>query len=124
MRRARLLAAVAAATFASGCRCGGPPTTGKGAPRPVAVVNGEPIAAETLARELEHAREGGAEGATGVMMVARRAALRRPFAEARPEIEERLLREKRARAQDEYLAAVRARAKIDVDEKALEAVSP
>ncbi|MFL5274333.1 MAG: peptidyl-prolyl cis-trans isomerase [Anaeromyxobacteraceae bacterium] len=317
MRRARLLAAVAVAATLGGCRCGEPPATGQGAPRPVAVVNGEPIAAEALARELAHARAGegdGAPGAPGAMkrrvldeavdralllqaararaiappdervqrallavraeypgshfddllaqerlsqpelvarlrdqltieklfadevfprvqvtdaeleqyyaehaaefeqpeqvhafqivvrtkeeaqrareearrrpqafgevarkasiapegrlggdlgwfgkgsgmpevfdacfklplnalsevtpspygfhvfkVVARRGAARRPFAEARPVIEERLVREKRARAQDEYLAAARARARIEIDEKALEALAP
>ena len=49
---------------------------------------------------------------------------RRPFAEARPEIAQKLLRERRARAQEEYLASLRSRAKIQVDEKALAAVVP
>jgi peptidyl-prolyl cis-trans isomerase C len=314
MRRARLLAAVAVSATLGACRCGGPPATGQEVPRPVAVVNGEPIAAQALARELAQARAGEGDGAPGAIkrrvldeavdrvlllqaararaiaapdervqrallavraeypgshfddllaqerlsqpelvarlrdqltieklfadevfprvqvtdaeleqyyaehaaefeqpeqvhafqivvrtkeeaqrareearrrpqafaevarkasiapegrlggdlgwfgkgsgmpevfdvcfklplnaisevtpspygfhvfrVVARRGAARRPFAEARPVIEERLVREKRARAQDEYLAAARARAKVEIDEKALEALAP
>ncbi|GEJ57663.1 peptidylprolyl isomerase [Anaeromyxobacter diazotrophicus] len=57
-------------------------------------------------------------------VTARRPAQRRPLDEVRPAIQERLVREKRARAQEEYLAALRARAKIHVDEQALGAVAP
>jgi peptidyl-prolyl cis-trans isomerase C len=57
-------------------------------------------------------------------VVARRAALRRTFAEVRPLIEERLVRERRAAAQENHLAALRSRAKIEVDEKALDAIAP
>ena len=57
-------------------------------------------------------------------VLARRAPARQPFAAVRAHIEERLLREKRARAQEEYLALLRSRARIDIDEKALDAVSP
>jgi peptidyl-prolyl cis-trans isomerase C len=54
----------------------------------------------------------------------RRAAQRRTLEQARPEIREKLAREKRARAQEEFLQALRGRAKIQVDEKALAAVIP
>jgi peptidyl-prolyl cis-trans isomerase C len=54
----------------------------------------------------------------------RRAAQRRTLEQARPEIREKLAREKRARAQEEFLQALRGRAKIQVDEKALAAVAP
>lgn len=54
----------------------------------------------------------------------RRPASRRPLAEARPAITQRLLREKRARAQEEYVAALRAKAQIDVDPAALASVNP
>lgn len=57
-------------------------------------------------------------------VTARRPAQRRPLDEVRPAIHERLVREKHARAQEEYLAALRARAKIHVDEQALGAVAP
>jgi peptidyl-prolyl cis-trans isomerase C len=56
------LAAVAAVAVVGCGRCGGKPAQGKEAPRPVAVVNGEPIAHEVLQRELAHARATGAEG--------------------------------------------------------------
>jgi peptidyl-prolyl cis-trans isomerase C len=54
-------------------------------------------------------------------VVARRAGARRGFAEVRAGLAERLLREKRGRAKTEHLAALRARARIDVDENALAA---
>lgn len=57
-------------------------------------------------------------------VVGRRPALRRPFAEARAVIQDRLLREKRARAQQEYLEALRARALIQIDQAALDALTP
>lgn len=57
-------------------------------------------------------------------VVGRRPALRRAFAEARGLIHDRLLREKRARAQEEYLATLRARARIQIDQAALDAVTP
>jgi parvulin-like peptidyl-prolyl isomerase len=57
-------------------------------------------------------------------VTARRPAQRRALDEVRPGIHDRLLREKRARAQEEYLAALRAKAKIEIDEKALGAVAP
>jgi len=59
----RTLALAAAALAFAGCgRCGGKPAKGKEAPPAIAVVNGEPVTAEALARELAHARAGGAEG--------------------------------------------------------------
>jgi peptidyl-prolyl cis-trans isomerase C len=64
-RFARLvaLAALAGVPALLGCgRCAGKPATGKAAPRPVAVVNGEPIPAEAVRRELVHVRAAGAEG--------------------------------------------------------------
>jgi peptidyl-prolyl cis-trans isomerase C len=54
----------------------------------------------------------------------RRPAGRRTLEQAGAEIRDKLLREKRARAQEEYLDALRKRARIDVDEKALAAVTP
>jgi peptidyl-prolyl cis-trans isomerase C len=57
-------------------------------------------------------------------VTARRPAHRRPLDEVRPLIQEKLVRAKRSRAQDEYLAALRARARIQIDEKALGAVAP
>jgi peptidyl-prolyl cis-trans isomerase C len=57
-------------------------------------------------------------------VVARRAPTRRPFAETRDVIHERLLREKRTAAQQAYLAALRGRARIDIDEAALDAIAP
>jgi parvulin-like peptidyl-prolyl isomerase len=67
VRRARLLAATLAVVLAGGCRCGTKPAAGKEAPRPVAVVNGEPIAAAALEREIVRARAGEAEGAAGTL---------------------------------------------------------
>jgi peptidyl-prolyl cis-trans isomerase C len=57
-------------------------------------------------------------------VVERKGASRRTLEQARGEIGERLLRERRARAQDEYLAALRGRATIQVDQSALSAVKP
>lgn len=57
-------------------------------------------------------------------VVDRKPASRRALAEARPEIQQKLLREKRARAQEEYLAGLRAKAKIQIDDSALAAVAP
>lgn len=54
----------------------------------------------------------------------RRASQRRTLEQVRPEITEKLLREKRARAQEDYLQALRGRAKIEIDEKALATVTP
>jgi len=49
---------------------------------------------------------------------------RRSLADARAEIREKLLREKRARAQEEYLAALRQKARVTIDQKALDALAP
>lgn len=57
-------------------------------------------------------------------VVDRKAAQRRTLEQARGEIVERLSREKRARAQAEYVQALRARAKIQIDQKALASVNP
>jgi peptidyl-prolyl cis-trans isomerase C len=57
-------------------------------------------------------------------VVDRKGAQRRTYEQSKGEIAEKLSREKRARAQEDYLATVRARAKIQVDEKALAAVNP
>ncbi len=57
-------------------------------------------------------------------VVDRKPAQRRTLEQARGEIAERLAREKRARAQTEYLHALRGRAKIQIDPRALSAVSP
>jgi peptidyl-prolyl cis-trans isomerase C len=57
-------------------------------------------------------------------VVARKAGTRRSLDQARPVIVQRLLREKRARAQEEYVAALRARARIEIDPAVLSAVKP
>jgi parvulin-like peptidyl-prolyl isomerase len=57
-------------------------------------------------------------------VVERKAASRRTLDQARGELSERLLRDRRARAQEEYLAALRGRATIQVDQSALSAVTP
>jgi peptidyl-prolyl cis-trans isomerase C len=57
-------------------------------------------------------------------VVERRPAQRRPLAQASVEIQEKLLREKRAKAQAEYVSTLRQRAKIAVDEKVLASVNP
>jgi len=54
----------------------------------------------------------------------RRPAARRPFAEAQAGIREKLLRQRRARAQEDYLAALRQKAQIQIDQKALDALAP
>lgn len=54
----------------------------------------------------------------------RKPAGRRPFAEAQAGIRESLLRQKRARAQAEVVAALRQKAHITIDEKALGALAP
>jgi peptidyl-prolyl cis-trans isomerase C len=54
----------------------------------------------------------------------RKAASKRTLDQARGEVGERLLRDRRARAQEEYLAALRGRATIQVDQSALTAVTP
>ncbi len=57
-------------------------------------------------------------------VVEKKPARRRTLEEARAAIAERLGREKRARAQAEYLEALRLRASIQIDEQALAAVTP
>jgi parvulin-like peptidyl-prolyl isomerase len=57
-------------------------------------------------------------------VVEKKAAAKRTLDQARAEITEKLAREKRARAQEEYVAALRKRAQIQLDEKALAAVTP
>jgi parvulin-like peptidyl-prolyl isomerase len=54
----------------------------------------------------------------------KRAPTRRSLAEARPALQQRLLREKRARAQEQYVAALRSRATIEVHKAVLAAVNP
>ena len=54
----------------------------------------------------------------------RRPAQKRTLDQARSEITEKLAREKRGRAQADYLRVLRARAKIKVDEKVLATVTP
>jgi peptidyl-prolyl cis-trans isomerase C len=54
----------------------------------------------------------------------RRPAGRRTLEQAGAEIHDKLLREKRTRAQEEYLDVLRKRARIDLNEKALAAVTP
>lgn len=57
-------------------------------------------------------------------VVERKAASRRTLEQARGEIAERLRRDKRARAQEEYLGTLRSRATIQIDQAALAAVTP
>ena len=57
-------------------------------------------------------------------VVERKAAAKRTLEQARPVVAERLLREKRARAQEAYVAALRARATVQVDPAALASVKP
>jgi peptidyl-prolyl cis-trans isomerase C len=57
-------------------------------------------------------------------VTARRPAQRRPLDEVRPAIYDKLLREGRAGAQETYLAALRQKAQIQIDEAALGAVAP
>jgi parvulin-like peptidyl-prolyl isomerase len=59
-----------------------------------------------------------------VRVVEKRPAQRRPLEKAGPEIREKLLRQKRAQAQAEYVAALRQRAQITFDEKAIASVTP
>jgi peptidyl-prolyl cis-trans isomerase C len=59
--RAALVVALALSA-AAGCRCGGGRTAPPSAPRAVAVVNGEPVLAEALQRELAQSRASGGEG--------------------------------------------------------------
>jgi peptidyl-prolyl cis-trans isomerase C len=49
---------------------------------------------------------------------------RRTLEEARPAIVARLLRDRRARAQEEYVAALRSQAKIQIDPTAVASVKP
>jgi peptidyl-prolyl cis-trans isomerase C len=57
-------------------------------------------------------------------VVERRPAGRRPFAEARAGIREKLLRERRGRAQAEWVTALRHKARIEIDQRALDALAP
>lgn len=57
-------------------------------------------------------------------VVERKAAAKRTLEQVRPVLAQRLLREKRARAQEAYVAALRAKATIQVDPAALASVKP
>jgi peptidyl-prolyl cis-trans isomerase C len=57
-------------------------------------------------------------------VVDRKGAQKRTLEQARSEIAEKLARDKRARAQEEYLRALRERARIQIDEKTLASVTP
>jgi parvulin-like peptidyl-prolyl isomerase len=57
-------------------------------------------------------------------VVERKAAARRTLDEARGEIHEKLAREKRARAQEDYVKTLRERARIQIDSQALARVTP
>jgi peptidyl-prolyl cis-trans isomerase C len=57
-------------------------------------------------------------------VVEKKAATKRTLEQARGDIAEKLAREKRARAQEEYVGALRKRAQIRIDEKAFAAVTP
>jgi peptidyl-prolyl cis-trans isomerase C len=57
-------------------------------------------------------------------VVDRKPAQRRTLEQAKAQIAEKLSREKRARAQEEYVAALRQRADVRIDERALAAVVP
>jgi peptidyl-prolyl cis-trans isomerase C len=57
-------------------------------------------------------------------VVDRKPAQKRTFEQARGAISEKLLREKRSKAQQDYLDALRKRAQIQIDQAALAAVTP
>ncbi len=57
-------------------------------------------------------------------VVERKPAARRSLDDARAEIHEKLAREKRARAQEDYVKTLRARARIQIDRQALAGVTP
>jgi peptidyl-prolyl cis-trans isomerase C len=57
-------------------------------------------------------------------VVDRKGAQKRTLEQARAEIADKLARDKRARAQEEYLRTLRDRAKIQIDEKTLTSVTP
>jgi peptidyl-prolyl cis-trans isomerase C len=57
-------------------------------------------------------------------VIDRKPAGKRPFDQARGEIARNILQEKRARAQEEYLATLRKRAQVKINEAALAAVTP
>jgi peptidyl-prolyl cis-trans isomerase C len=57
-------------------------------------------------------------------VVDRKTAQKRTLEQAHGEIGEKLLREKRARAQEEYVKALRGRARIEIEEKTLATVTP
>ncbi|MGA8892433.1 MAG: peptidyl-prolyl cis-trans isomerase, partial [Anaeromyxobacteraceae bacterium] len=57
-------------------------------------------------------------------VIEKRPASRRTLEQARPAISQRLLREKRAKAQEDYVAALRAQAKIQLDPAAVASVKP
>jgi peptidyl-prolyl cis-trans isomerase C len=57
-------------------------------------------------------------------VIEKRPASRRTLEQARPAITQRLLREKRAKAQEDYVAALRAQAKIQIDPAAVASVKP
>jgi peptidyl-prolyl cis-trans isomerase C len=57
-------------------------------------------------------------------VIEKRPASRRTLEQARPAISQRLLREKRAKAQEDYVAALRAQAKIQIDPAAVASVKP
>jgi peptidyl-prolyl cis-trans isomerase C len=57
-------------------------------------------------------------------VVDRKPAHKRPLEQARGEILEKLTRERRAAAQEDYVRTLRQRAKIEIDEKALASVTP
>ncbi|HEX9051870.1 MAG TPA: peptidyl-prolyl cis-trans isomerase [Anaeromyxobacter sp.] len=54
----------------------------------------------------------------------RKPAHKRPLEQARGEIQEKLTRERRAQAQEDYVRTLRQRAKIEIDEKVLASVTP
>jgi parvulin-like peptidyl-prolyl isomerase len=56
-------------------------------------------------------------------VVDRKSAAKRPFAEVKASISAKLLRERRAKAQEDYLAALKAKAQVKIDEPALAAVT-
>jgi peptidyl-prolyl cis-trans isomerase C len=57
-------------------------------------------------------------------VIEKRPPARRTLEQARPAIAARLLRERRARAQEEYVAALRSQAKIQIDPTAVASVKP
>ncbi len=57
-------------------------------------------------------------------VVDKKSAQKRPLEQAKPEISQKLQRERRARAQEDYVRTLRQRARVQIDEKVLASVTP